>query len=200
MGIQDNIIKSISYDQTEILQNIIKLYCPQGFYLDPTYSTGNFYSGAVQPPSLKMDILPQTADTIQADCRFLPVKDHSISSLIFDPPFVVGPNSSPGIMRDRFSCFSSVTNLWKFYEESLAEFSRVIVPKGIVVFKCQDMVSGGKQWISHVSIINSAIKYGFYTQDIFILLAKNRVISPNTLHQKHARKYHSYFLVFSKGI
>ena len=40
---QDEIIKSISYEQDEILQWIIDLYCHNGFQLDPTYSKGNFY-------------------------------------------------------------------------------------------------------------------------------------------------------------
>ena len=38
------IIKTISYDQEEIIKNIIELYCPNGIELDPTYSKGVFYN------------------------------------------------------------------------------------------------------------------------------------------------------------
>jgi hypothetical protein len=201
VGIQDGIIKSTAYSQTEILQSIIKLYCHNGFYLDPTYSKGNFYKDKTIPePTLKMDINPQFPDVIKADCRYLPLKSNSVPSLIFDPPFVVGPISSPGIMRDRFSCFKNTKALWEFYDWSLDEFHRVVHKGGFVVVKCQDMVSGGKQYLSHVAMINSAVLRGFIVEDLFVLLATNRVISPNTLKQQHARKYHSYVLVLYRKI
>lgn len=36
-------IKTISYDQCEIIKNIIELFCQNGIKLDLTYSIGNFY-------------------------------------------------------------------------------------------------------------------------------------------------------------
>ena len=42
------IIKSISYSQEEILKWIIRLYCPDGFDLDPTYSKGVFYKNGTK--------------------------------------------------------------------------------------------------------------------------------------------------------
>jgi hypothetical protein len=50
-----------------------------------------------------------------------------------------------------------------------------------------------------VFIINEAIKIGFYPKDLFILLAKNRIVADWQLkNQKNARKFHSYFIVFQK--
>jgi hypothetical protein len=46
--------------------------------------------------------------------------------------------------------------------------------------------------------MNEAEKSGFYIQDLFILLAKNRMIGHNHKNQKHARKFHSYFIVLKK--
>ena len=44
-----------------------------------------------------------------------------------------------------------------------------------------------------------ALVHGFYPRDMFILLAKNRIIGHNHKNnQSHARKYHSYFWVFEK--
>ena len=71
---------------------------------------------------------------------------------------------------------------------------------GILIFKCQDKVSSGKQYFSHVFIVNEAIKRGFYCKDMFVLLAKNRIVADWQLkNQKNARKFHSYFLVFEKS-
>jgi len=45
-----DIIKSISYDQDELLQWIIRLYVEDGrFDIDPTFSTGGFYR--IIPPT-----------------------------------------------------------------------------------------------------------------------------------------------------
>ena len=43
-----------------------------------------------------------------------------------------------------------------------------------------------------------AIKLGLYHKDLFVLLAKSRLIGGNHKNQFHARKFHSYFLVFQK--
>ena len=47
---------------------------------------------------------------------------------------------------------------------------------------------------------NEAINIGFYPKDLFILLAKNRLVADwQVKNQKNARKYHSYFWVFEKS-
>jgi hypothetical protein len=55
------VIKSVSYDQQEILNNILKLHVPSGVYdCDLTTSKGNFYKNGVVPmPRLKYDKHPQ---------------------------------------------------------------------------------------------------------------------------------------------
>lgn len=199
-------ISSISYNQEEIIQNILKLHVPQGFIdCDCTYSKGNFYkSGKIKEPIYKFDKFPQTEDTIQSCATNLPLEDSSINCMMFDPPFLATTGKSLKIENDsnkinkRFGVFDSEKELHKFYVDSLKEFNRVIKNNGVLIFKCQDKVSSGKQYMSHVFIINEAEKAGFYTKDLFVLLAKNRIVANWQKNQKHARKFHSYFLVFEK--
>lgn len=200
MSIQDNIIKSVSRDQSEILGSIIKLYCPSGFDLDPTYSTVVFYKNGVPKPTFRFDLTPQSDDVAECDCRKLPFPDGYLGSIVFDPPFVGGSrkNGKPGIIKERFSYFPSIPKLWEFYRESLVEFYRVLSSNGVLVFKCQDSVESGKQYITHVAVMNMAVQLGLYPKDLFILIAGNRIISPNQQKQQHSRKYHSYFWVFVK--
>lgn len=82
------------------------------------------------------------------------------------------------------------------YGNSLKEFYRILKENGIVIFKCQDVVSGSKQYFTHVWIMYKALEIGFYPLDLFILLAKNRILDGR--EQQHARKFHSYFWVFKK--
>lgn len=196
-----NLITTISYDQTEIIKNIIKLYAPQGIELGPTYSKGNFYKNTgIDEPWEKFDLYPQTDDTLEANANNLPHLDETISSIMFDPPFIAGhtKNKPSGLMGERFHGFRYVEDMWKWYAECLAEFYRILDYGGVLIFKCQDTISASKQYLSHVRIINEAERVGFYTKDLFVLLAKSRMIGHNHHTQQHARKFHSYFLVFQK--
>jgi SAM-dependent methyltransferase len=200
---QSDVIKTVSYDQEEIIKNIIKLYCPDGtIEVDPTFSKGNFYKNIPKPKYI-YDLNPQTEDTQQADCRKLPHEDNSINSIMFDPPFLAGiptkHTDGSNIILERFGVLRNIQNeLWGMYHAALKEFHRILKPNGILIFKCQDTINTSKQFLSHVEIINYAVSLGFYPKDLFVLIAKNRVISSKHAKQQHARKYHSYFIVFIK--
>lgn len=192
-------IKTISYDQEEIITDIITLHCQEGIELDPTYSKGVFYKN-IQKPKHKYDLYPQVDDCKQSNANNLPFSENEIKSIMFDPPFIVGfkDNKPTGIIGERFHGLKNIKELWQWYDECLTEFHRILDKKGKLVFKCQDTVSSGKQWLSHVHIINKAEELGFYTKDLFVLLAKSRIKGHNHNKQKHARKFHSYFIVFER--
>ena len=174
---------------------------------DPTYSKGNFYRNTgIEPPVHKLDIDPQTEDTVACDCRSLPYEKGALNSILFDPPFVStkGPSvkkakAGSNVIIGRFSCYPTAEALYEFYDQSLTEFYRVLSDTGVLIFKCQDQVSSGVQYMSHVYIHNMAVKKGFYPKDLFILNSKNRLISGKHKNQKHARKFHCYYWVFEKG-
>ncbi len=197
-------IKSISDNQAEILQNIITLYIPSGrINCDATFGYGGFYK-KISKPEHCFDINPRAPEIQSADCRNLPLDDVSISSIIFDPPFLATKGKSleaenGNIINKRFSVFPDEKSLHQFYIDSMKEFYRILTDNGILIFKCQDKVSSGTQYLSHVFIINHAISIGFYPVDIFVLLAKSRLTAKWQMkNQLHARKFHSYFLVFRK--
>ena len=192
-------IKSVNDNQPNLIKDILALYCPNGIDLDPTYSKGNFYK-SIEQPRLKSDLFPQSSDVIGSDAAQLWLEDSSISSIMFDPPFVAGHTKEKptGIIGERFHGFRYVPDLWEWYDKCLTEFHRVLKKDGVLIFKCQDTISSGKQWLSHVHIINKAEEIGFYSKDLFILTAKSRIIGHNHQNQQHARKFHSYFLVLEK--
>ena len=109
-------------------------------------------------------------------------------------------NDENNIINKRFGVYSSEKELHKFYIDSMKEFHRILSPDGILIFKCQDKISSSKQYMTHVFIMNEAVKIGFYPKDLFILLAKNRLSAKWQIeNQKNARKYHCYFWVFQKN-
>jgi len=199
----DDLIRSVSTDQTEILKWILKLYVPDGrFEADSTYSKGGFYKD-IPPPRLRFDLNPQSEDVIQADCRNLPIEDESISSLMFDPPFLATTGKSlesdeGNIINRRFTVCRSEAELQELYRDAVREAQRVLKPGGIFVFKCQDKVSSGKQYWMHCFAYELAMKNGFEAEDLFVLVAKSRLVANWQRNQKHARKFCSFFWVFRK--
>ena len=197
------IIRSVSDNQTEILKWILKLYVPEGsFEADSTYSRGGFYKD-IPSPRLCFDLNPQSEGIIQADCRALPLEDGSISSLVFDPPFLATTGQSlkksgGNIINRRFTVCGSEAELQNLYADAVREARRVLKPGGVFVFKCQDKVSSGKQYWMHCLVYELAMKNGFEAVDLFVLTARSRLIANWQRNQRHARKYHCYFWVFRK--
>lgn len=201
------LIKSISYDEQEIIKSILKLHCNnKDIECDPTYSKGNFYKKGLTKPKYKFDLYPQLEEVIKANAENLPLDNESINVLMFDPPFLATKGKSLEIentsnkINKRFGVYPTEKKLHQFYINALKEFHRILKPDGILIFKCQDKVSGGKQYFSHHFIMTEAEKLGYYIKDMFILLAKNRIVADWQLkNQKNARKFHSYFLVLEKS-
>jgi hypothetical protein len=195
------VIKSTNHDEIQILNDINTLFLGgNGFDCDPTYGRGKFYKGTFPMPCKVFDLFPRFDFVNQACATDLPISDNALNSMVFDPPFVAGHTKKPtGIIGGKYHGFPYMKDVWEFYAKSIEEHARVIKDGGIYVFKCQDSCSADRNWMSHVRVIALAEANGFYTRDLFILLAKNRLMGHNHKHiQKHARKFHSYFIVFEK--
>jgi hypothetical protein len=202
------IVKSVYGSNYEVIRNIMDLYEIEKFDLDCTYSKGKFWKD-LPKPTYKSDIYPIDETVINATSENLPFDDNSMRSVMYDPPFVIvgsgktHKNNKTGssIIAKRFEGYGTFDDLKINYYNSLKELYRITDNGGFVVMKCQDTVSGGKQHLSHVMVINMGISLGFYPRDFFILTSNVRVNAFNGTKwtkQHHARKYHSYFIVFEK--
>ena len=84
------------------------------------------------------------------------------------------------------------------YIEAGAEAHRVLRERGVFIVKCQDEVCANRQRFTHVEIMNAYEEMGFVAEDLFVVVRKNRPGVSRMIKQVHARKNHSYFLVFWK--
>ena len=212
-----NIIKNVSYDQTEILHNIGIIYNngSDQFDADMTASTLGFYGKGrgkyeIPEPKVLMDVCPTREDILKIEkWGKLPLEDKSIKSLVIDLPFVISPANAPSAVTDkdgasliykRFAGYYPVDNLYLSYYHWLSEASRVLEDGGICIFKCQSCISGGIRHNIEEFSFMAAQRLGFKMEDKFTLVAKARLISPNKYKsgQKHSRSYTSQFLVFIK--
>jgi len=85
-----------------------------------------------------------------------------------------------------------------FYLDAGKEACRVLKRFGMLIVKCQDETSSNTQNFTHVELINAYQSLGFYAKDLFIVVRANKPSVSRLIRQKHARKNHSYFLVFEK--
>lgn len=197
------VVKSVYENQDEILKSILNLHIPENkIDIDVTYGNGVFYKNIPQP-NIKIDIDPQMEDVREASSVCLPYTNNSFSSMMFDPPFLTyvrgGSREGNGnmIMSNRFAGYWKYSELEEHYIGTIKEASRVLCDKGVLIFKCQDIIHNHKMHPTHVNVINWAEQSGFRLKDLFVLVAKHRLPSPNRKGtQKHARIFHSYFLVF----
>ncbi len=152
------------------------------------------------------------------DSRNLPFAAESLDGLVFDPPYMEGlfrPSTDHMAgagthisFRNHYSngqvtpqeenqprWHNAVLDL---YLKTGREAHRVLKHKGVFIVKCQDEVSANKQRLTHVEIITAYESLGFYTKDLFVVMRLNKPGISRLKTQVHARKNHSYFLVFQK--
>lgn len=201
------LVRSVSSDQREILSWIHRLHLkPRGlpwFECDVTYGNGLFWRGGLGP-ELKFDLDPQADGVVEACSMALPLADRSIGSVVFDPPFLTYIRAGRGgngkmVMSGRFAGYWTYAELELHYRGSISEASRVLRKDGVLVVKCQDIIHNHKMHCTHANVIGWAAEAGFRLLDLFVLPASHRMPSPNRAGtQKHARIFHSYFLVFCR--
>lgn len=219
-GIATSELVRSAYVETssDIFPKILELHVPKGALVaDVTYGKGVFWRN-VDPKDYKL-----FASDIATgmDCRYLAYGNSTFDCIVLDPPYMEGfyrkqnnqkaGSGTHGSFREAYSNGNEVndntkdtgTKRWHgavtdMYFRAGKEAFRVLKDGGVLIVKCQDEVSAGKQWLTHVEIINEYEQIGFYTKDLFVLVRTNRPGVSRIKRQVHARKNHSYFLVFIK--
>lgn len=197
------IIRSVYQSNAEALTAIESLHCPEGFECDITFGNGGFWKGRKRPKKC-FDITPLQAHVIEACSMNLPLKSASLSNAVFDPPFLTyvknGRDHKDGAVRmtAKFGGYWTYNELETHYRGTLKEAMRVLKPDGKLIFKCQDIIHNHRMHCTHANVINWAALEGMRLLDLFILTASHRMPGPQKGKQRHARIFHSYFLVFIK--
>jgi len=189
---------SWSDDQTQILRTISTVY-NRGFPFecDPMYNAGSFYK-RFPGPRWKYDLNPTVPGCEYGDATDLPLDDDSVLSVILDPPFLVG-NSKTGVMKERYTKIPTMEALRELYFGIVKEAYRILMPKGILVFKIQDVVSGGIKHPLSFLVHDYCESVGFAYEDMLTLVRHNPMPQPARKAQQHTRSADCKFFVFRKG-
>ena len=189
----------------EVFPHILSLYVkPQSVVADVTYGQGVFWR---RVPHDAYQLLPSDL-SIGVDCRNLPYDDGSIDCVVFDPPYMHTPGGTAHVNHQNYENYyrnNLATSEKKYHEAVLdlyfsaaREAIRVLKEGGIYIVKCQDEVCANQQRLTHIELINELQSYGFVTEDLFVVVRTNKPGVSRILKQAHARKNHSYFVVFIK--
>jgi tRNA G10 N-methylase Trm11 len=189
----------------EIFPHILSLYvAPGSTVADITFGNGVFWKG-IDP---RLYCLKPTDLATGTDCRKLPYRDGSIDSLVFDPPYMHTPGGTAHVGHQNYEQYyrnNGATSTKKYHEavldlyfETATEAWRVLKNGGTFIVKCQDEVCANQQRLTHVEIINHYATLGFCIEDLFVLMRRNKPGMSRVAKQVHARKNHSYFIVFWK--
>ena len=198
----DSIIKSVSTDQQQILNDILKLYIPAGYFqCDFTFSIGVFYKDNKVPvPQLRFDKFPEQHEgVLPLDDAESIIEDGTLHSCIIDLPFLVTNRkwTKNSKIANRFNSFGDMDEAADANKYLLKLAYDKLKKKGILVMKTQDLETEARQIWMHRYVEEWAEEIGFNLADMFILVAKSRMLGKGN-NQRVARKYHSYFYVFKK--
>ena len=192
----------------DVFPKVLSLYVsPKSVIADVTFGKGVFWRNV---PKNLYEVRPTD---IQGgiDCRDLPYKSGEIDCVVLDPPYMHSPGGTAHTVHSAFENHyrnNSTGNRTKkkyheavleLYEEAGAEAFRVLRDKGVLIVKCQDEVCSNRQRFTHIEITKAYESLGFVAEDLFVVVRQNRPGVSRAIKQVHARKNHSYFLVFWKN-
>lgn len=194
-----------------IFPKILALHVPKGSTVaDVTHGSGVFWRNV---PSGDYNLLASDISG-GVDCRRLPYADASIDCVVLDPPYMegffrrestrkAGDGTHDTFRRyysngDESAAITGHAAVCDLYERAGREAHRVLRAKGVLIVKCQDEVSANKQWLTHIENYIAYRGMGFYCKDIFVVVRTNHPGVSRIKKQVHARKNHSYFMVFVK--
>jgi transcriptional regulator with XRE-family HTH domain len=191
-----------------LFAEIISLYVADGSRVaDITYGKGVFWK---RVPENKYNLLKSDLKD-GVDSRKLPYENASLDCVVFDPPYMHTPGGTAHANHQNYEGYyknnerpKGITQKYheavlELYYKTGEEVHRVLEDQGILILKCGDEVCANRQRLTHVEIINEYERKGFIIEDLFVLVRSNRPGVSRVIKQVHARKNHSYFLVFRKS-
>ena len=203
----DLVLSAYAAANEEVFPQILNLYvAPGSVVADVTYGKGVFWNKVERG---KYDLHPSDLST-GTDCRDLPYDDGSIDCVVFDPPYMHSPGGAAHSGHKPFESYYRNNGSGKqtgsryheavldLYADGGREAYRVLRERGVLIVKCQDEVCSNRQRFTHVEIMQEYERMGFVAEDLFVVMRNNRPGVSRMVRQVHARKNHSYFLVFWK--
>lgn len=185
-----------SGNNATLINQVSRLYLEPGMSIaDVTYGVGAFWNKVdlsiykFYPSDLKNGL----------DFRCLPYQDRSMDVVVLDPPYMHHVTKNTLRVNSTYNNHATTPNMTQdeiihLYCEGIKEAQRIIKKSGRIWVKCQDSLEYDKQKYTHIELYAFAKVSGLYMRDMFVLHADS--VTPVQGIQRHAKKNHSYLLIF----
>lgn len=166
--------------------------------LDPTFGKGNWWKQFVPDSLVGHDL---AIDGV--DFRKLPHADGEFDAAVYDPPYIaMGGRKSSGLQNFQVAygldqAPRTPVELQFLINDGLIEVSRCVKPKGYLLVKAQDYVSGGKFFPGTHFTIACALDHGLeYCDRVEYIVEKPRAQPTKGRKQRHFRRNLSTLMIF----
>ena len=172
--------------------------------LDATVNAGRFWEKSTRE-IIGLDINPRFRPTLIGTNLSMPFCGASFDVVVYDPPHI--PNQGLDRQKDfntRFGLVlkSSRENGYNFshlFSPFVREAYRVLRPEGILFAKITDYVHNHRLQWAHIDLVQAAAAVGFVPCDCIVKMRKAPIVDPKWRKAHHARRRHTYWLVFRKS-
>lgn len=222
---QDELILSAYVERnSEVFPKVLDLHVPTDSKVaDVTYGKGVFWK-KVQPDAYDVygtDLDPEkspTGDSVdarEAHDYWDKKGELPFDCVVLDPPYAEGffrrnkemlaGGGSHSTFRKNYSNGEVVDTRGSKYHQAVldlyceagAEAVRMLKGDGTLIVKVQDEVSANTQELTHIQITDFFEReLDLYTKDLFVVVRSNKPAVSGMQNQIHARKNHSFFMVY----
>lgn len=201
MTVSSAIPSVVTGNNSDLMRACADLYLsPSDQIADVTYGKGVLWRKCPELNVTGSDLT--TVPERPYDFRNLPYEDNSFDVVVLDPPYIhsgKGKHITEKNYRGSTIKGLSISDIWKLYEQGMAEACRIVRPGGRILVKTQDTVESGRQRWTHIHLHNVAVGMDLYMRDLMQLF-RNPPCETRWagLKQRHSRKCNSYLLVLEQ--
>lgn len=192
-----SVYKGQDYNLIPILIDYYYGRLPQ-LIIDATWGLGRFWKRVPDLNVVGIDLRP--TGHIVADNRCMPFRAKVADIIVYDPPHMTDvdtPNSSK-IRLYNYGDGGKGHNVSHLFPGFFQEATRILKDDGILICKIADQIHDHRSQVQFVDMVNTADRIGFYLDDYIIKVRPNAMVSSKWKRNLHARKVHSFFIIFKK--
>lgn len=197
-------------NSADLFREIMAMYAPGGSRcLDLNWGKGRFWK-RVDPDAYQvvgLDISEKLHSTtcahwlVRGDNNRLPFRDECFDVCVLDPPFGTTSSTAQTIVtasRYNLKGVKHFQDIMRMYMDGMFHAHNALRPRGLLILKCQDIITRGVYQPVHYDISKQGWDYGFDIIMTYVLVRKGKPIMRHA-YQYNPRSNMTYFMVFRKG-
>lgn len=169
--------------------------------LDATYGKGNWWKRYRPANLVTNDLDVSLGADLADDFRHLRCIDDTFDVAVFDPPYIAQGGRTTSTTQEFLTRYGlhdvpkTTGAVQELINDGMTEMARVVKPRGIVIVKCKDYISGGALWMGTHYTVAHALSIGLVCCDRFEHVGRPGP-QPHRPRQLHARRNLSTLFVF----